>query len=748
MKVRGICIFWILLALSASIGQVTGTKQTVTGSIVGRVTESATGNPIAGANVLVLGTMLGAATDGEGRFIIPYITPGSYTIMVSAIGYKKEEKDIRVLRGREVDLAFVLEETVVLLDGVAVTASRYQQSVNDIPVSLSLVPAHELSERNILSVDQALRYVPGVNALDGGQVTIRGSSGFNWGVGSRVLVLLNGSPFMAGDMHNVNWYAIPTSNVKQIEVMKGSGSALYGSSAMGGVINIITDEPKEGSHIYVRTFTGLYSRPSHTQWQWADERNHFEGTAVDFSTYVGPVSTVFSSNYHATTGYRENDDRQVFNFMATLGYPFSHRLRTDLMAGYGRNKGGFFIYWKDLAHPYDNGSDPIGYHTRSTMQNTFAYPSISYIVNDKMNLLLKGRYNKASSEDHLQNKVDGGTEGEDAFRSSRVTTHGGEAQLNCQVTSQGILVVGYDVQHDEVESIQFDDRRASRSSYYVQFDQRFWGILKTTVGARYDWEKVQGIGSTGEVTRKLGMNLTLGPATNLRFSAGEGFRVPAIAERFISTFTAGIRLSPNPDLRPEKSKSLELGIKQALSRSMNLDAAVFYNEYEDLIEPQLYRDADQAGVTVRFQNVLQARVLGFDVSHRTDWWSRLLSTRIGYSYIDSKDLSPGDEYGAPLKYRSKHMVYVSNDMNYPPLSFGIDLRYLSRIERVDEYHKVFIKDIDARVPTYVTALRFGFTKEHFTLRFLIDNLFQYNYLISPANMAPPRTATIQLDVRY
>ena len=733
-----------LLVCRPVFGQELRERKEGTARITGRVTEAHSGKPIVGANVLLQGTMLGAATDNAGRFVVGGVSASTYTVTVSAIGYKKEAQTVRVAPGQEVVLAFSLEETVLLMDGVAVTASRYQQSVNDIPVSLSLVPSQELDDRNITSVDQALRYVPGVNALDGGQVVIRGSSGFNLGMGSRVLVLVNGHPLMGGDNWNVNWYAIPTSNIKQIEVMKGAGSALYGSSAMGGVINIITQQPEEGSQIHVRTFAGLYDDPSHAQWQWTDKQNHFEGTSLDLSTHLGPVSTFLSSSYQNTTGYKENDDHQIFNFMANLGYRFNPNLRLDLITGYGRNKGGFFIYWQDLRHPYHNGADPHGYRTRSLAKNTYVFPSLAYVVNDRVYLSVKGRFNKVYTEDHLQSEIDESIQ-EDAFRSSDVNTQGGEVQLNCQVTSHGIMVVGGDVQTDEVKSIQYGHRRVSKASYYLQVEQQFWGRLTTTLGARYDAEDGDEIESTGELSRKLGLNLNLVRGTNLRFSVGEGFRIPAIVERFVSTFTSGLRVSPNPDLRPERSHSVELGIKQSLTESMNLDVALFYNKYDDLIEPQLDTDPDQS-VVVRFKNVVQARVQGVDLSYQTDWWSRLVSTRVGYTYIDSEDLSPGEDYGTPLKYRSRHTFYVSNDVTLLPFVFGFDFRYLSKIERVDEYHKSYIKDIDQRVPTYAVALRLGFSREHFSVRLLIDNLFQYNYLSAPANMGPPRTAVLQVSV--
>ncbi len=755
--------FSTALLLSTAIAQERHKGLTETVRITGQVTEATSGKPIIDANVLLRGTMMGAATDSRGRFTLSYVPPSTYTVRVSAIGYKSEEKTIRVLSDVEIDLRFSLQETVLLMDGIAVTASRYQQSLEDIPVSLNLVPSQEISERNITSLDHALRYVPGVNALEGGQITIRGSSGFNFGMGSRVLVLLNGNPFMTGDNWDVSWYSIPFSNIKQIEVMKGSGSALYGSSAMGGVINIITDEPGEGSHINVRTYTGFYGRPSYPEWRWRDKTNHFEGTAVDLSTHLGPVSTFLSSNYQATTGYRENDDHRIFNFMATLGYRFNANLRFDLMTGYGRKKGGFFIYWQDLQNPYNNGSDSEDSHTRSTLKNTYAFPSISYILSNRIFLSLRGRFRNTKTEDHWQAKTEGAPEEAEAFRMSSVKTQGGEVQLNYQINAQGIVVAGCDLQKDKVESIQYDTCQVSKGSYYIQCEQRFWGKLKATIGVRYDWEDAQEIRQgysqestlqhvqidpTGELSRKLGLNLSPMQGTNIRFSMGEGFRTPAVVERFVDTYTSGLRVAPNPDLKPEKSTSVEIGIKQALTKSMNVDLAVFYNKYTNLIEPSLASTGPGESPIVQFDNVSKARVQGLDLSYRTDWWSNLASTRLGYTFLDTKGLSSGEGYGAPLKYRSKHTLYFANDITFNLLSFGIDLRYLSKIERVDEYHKVYIKDIEELVPTYVVALRFGVSWEHFSVRLLVDNLFQYNYLTAPANIGPPRTGVFQVNMNY
>ncbi|HHS13863.1 MAG TPA: TonB-dependent receptor [bacterium] len=739
-------IFFLFVSLSGF-----SDPSTDSGSISGTVTQAETQTPLVGTNVLLIGTMLGAATDSQGRFYIPGVPQGIYEIKASAIGFKSIQKTVRVEKGQNHTVDFTLQETAVLMDGVSVTASRYQQSLDEIPVSVSLIPAMEIHERNILSVDEALKYVPGVNSMSGGQITIRGSSGFNWGVGSRVLVMVNGQPFMTGDNWSVNWYGIPTANINQVEVMKGSGSALYGSSAMGGVINIITQEPEEGNRFEISTLTGFYSKPGFSEWHWTDKRQHFEGTSVQWSTRLGKISTQLASSYRVTTGYRENDDNQIFNLMTMLGCNYNSNLRLDLMAGHARNQGGFYIYWKDLANPYANGSDPYGFRSRSKSNMTYVYPSVSYIINHRMLLTLKGRYAQSNTEETLKSKISLPSQVDpildNSFRMSSVNSLGGEALFNYQISSVGTLVAGSEYQSDHVNSIQYGDRRISRASYYAQVSHDVLNTFKITLGGRYDGENIRSQGTSGEFSGTLGLNCDLSAKTHLRASMGQGFRAPAIAERFVSTFTGGLRVRENPGLLPERSLSAEAGIRQGIASSMTLDLSVFYSLYDNLIEPQLSTDPEDDAVVVRFENVNKALITGLDASLRTDWWTNQISSRVGYTFLNTLDRSPGPDYNKPLKYRSRHTLYVSTDFKLHPLSMGIDFRYLSQTERVDEYHKAFIKDIDARVPTYVASLRFGISPwRRYRLQLVIDNLFRYNYLIAPANMGPPLNATLQLKI--
>jgi iron complex outermembrane receptor protein len=203
-----------------------------TGTLTGLVVDAETNQPIFGVNVIILNTFLGSATDHEGKFTIKNIPPGKYKLRLSAIGYETKLLDLTINPGEEIDLKISLKPTAYAVEPVLVTATRREQRLSEVPVSSTVVESDIISTRNNLQIDDVLRYVPGVNMIQY-QVNIRGSSGYSRGTGTRVLLLFDGAPFLTGDAGEIIWEAIPVWQIERIEVVKGAGSALYGSNAIG-----------------------------------------------------------------------------------------------------------------------------------------------------------------------------------------------------------------------------------------------------------------------------------------------------------------------------------------------------------------------------------------------------------------------------------------------------------------------------------------------------------------------------------
>ncbi|MEK9138234.1 MAG: carboxypeptidase-like regulatory domain-containing protein, partial [Bacteroidota bacterium] len=166
------------------------------GTVAGTVVSSEDSSALIGANVLIQGTVLGATSGVEGRFIISRVPEGTYDLLVSRVGYER-----RLLSGLVVKAADTLKVRIAIAplpiqsEAVVVTASKRDQSLEEIPVSVSLVDAKMIEQRNSVTIDDALRYVPGVNMVQT-QVNVRGMSGYSRGIGSRVLLLLDGLPLL------------------------------------------------------------------------------------------------------------------------------------------------------------------------------------------------------------------------------------------------------------------------------------------------------------------------------------------------------------------------------------------------------------------------------------------------------------------------------------------------------------------------------------------------------------------------
>ncbi|OQX56967.1 hypothetical protein B5M50_06555 [candidate division KSB1 bacterium 4484_219] len=223
--------FALLLVPTASIAS---------GYVTGKVIDSKSKAPLPGANVQIMGTVRGASTDRNGNFTIEKVPPGTYSIRASMIGYRSVTlKNILVRDKQETKVFFELRETPIEFDPIVVLAGKTKQRLDQAAVSISVVSAKEIKRRNPTNLIEALETVPGINFI-GNQINIRGSTGYTYGAGNKVLLLLDGVPVYASDTGEFNWDMLPPLDIKRIEVLKGAGSTLWGASALGGVVNVIT----------------------------------------------------------------------------------------------------------------------------------------------------------------------------------------------------------------------------------------------------------------------------------------------------------------------------------------------------------------------------------------------------------------------------------------------------------------------------------------------------------------------------
>ena len=211
--------------------------------LFGNVKSKSTGEHIPFTNVMVKGTNLGTAADASGHFKLVNLPLGKCTIVAQAIGYKSQEKEVIMERKKAVILFFELDEDVLEFERVVVTGTRTKHYIKDVPVRTEVITVHEIENKNAVNLYEALEGTPGIRVEQQCQycnftmVRVQGLGA------EHTQVLINGQPMYSGLAGVYGLQQLSTADVDRIEIVKGAGSALYGSSAIAGAINIVTKEP-------------------------------------------------------------------------------------------------------------------------------------------------------------------------------------------------------------------------------------------------------------------------------------------------------------------------------------------------------------------------------------------------------------------------------------------------------------------------------------------------------------------------
>lgn len=705
------------------------------GSIVGRVTDEASGTPLPGANVALRGTVRGSVSSATGSFRIGSVPPGSYTLIVSLIGYKTTTIDgLEIKSGERREVLVELLQVPLETEQVVVTASRREQSLQEVPVSISTVTARMLADRVVVNLDDALRYVPGVNMMQD-QVNIRGSTGYSRGVGSRVLVLIDGLPYLTGDTGEITWETLPMHQVERIEVLKGAGSALYGSSALGGVINVITKDIPEGTDVRFRVYSGIYDKPRYTEWDWSPNARFNSGGFVTVMNNTGDMGYLVSLSRSVDESYRENDLYHRWNLYSKLKFNLSEYQNLTVAGNFMLRSHGNFFWWKSLREATRPAESQRGGNVDWNRGNlSFSY---NELVSDKFSYNVRGIYYGNYWRDDSSGRVNN-------ISTSHVTQV--EGQGTYEVSPDHFLTFGLVGNYDFVTSNIFGDHPGVGMAGYVQDEVALSDEFRLTSGLRYDWQRVSVLPVGSQLNPKLGVVYNPAVGTHLRASFGAGFRYPSISELFtgVSTGVSQLSIVPKPDsLKAERSFSYEIGYSQTLFEQFLVEVSLFQNDFEDLIEASV----DPNKFVIQFSNVTRARIRGMEAGIRSDWFGNLLHLDLSYTYTDPRDV----QQNTVLKFRSRHLFYSSLQISSGNVRASADFRYVSRVEAIDD-NLVYLAPIvqgDYRVPIKVFDARASYDLRElgvpFRIGFNVNNIFNYSYVELIGNLSPVRNYVLSVE---
>ena len=701
----------------------------------GTVRDSVTGAPIVDAEVTA-GDSGGwvAHTNGKGAYELRQVATGTVVIHVRRLGYQSATRTVALTPGDTVRLDVVLVPVSLELAPVIVTAAKRSQLLDQAVTSVALVTPTDIARRGVTRVDEVVDKAPGVQFL-GGQVNIRGSSGFQVGIGSRALLLVDGVPAIQGDRGGIDWDLMPLDAIDHVEIVKGAGSSLYGSAALGGVVNLLTPEVATGFHMRVRATGGGFANPPDTLWRFRDYTGGEELIAVNGSYGTDALRASVTVVGHHTDGYREQDRGDTWQVAGKGEWLASSSTHVRATGSWARHEYEVPVVWCEYGGCDDRGlayqpfkidtAQSLGAYTTSS-KSLFA-ATVDHVASPRLSWMARGSWLRTDFTDIRL----------PAGESSLADRYGVELRGVARSDHDRVSTVGGEVARSEISGDAFGNHTMTELGGYGEGEQRLGGT-RLTAGARVDYVQRDGGGGTAVVSPRIGLVIPGG--ITWRASAGRAFRAPSFAELYpTSCLPGGLCTQANPLLDPETAWSFELGTATAPVRGTRIDAALFWTEAEHFIEPAVSGN----GLEIQFQNLERARIAGLDLSASGAAWSNRLTASLSYTFLYARELAHDTVPERPLAFRPRHLLTLAADYALGPLSVGADFRYMSHYERVELYSPAI-----PLLSPKVLDLRATVTRGAFEARFVVANALNYLYNLVPQTLVPVRTATLSLVWSY
>ncbi|MFT4524713.1 MAG: outer membrane cobalamin receptor [Bacteroidia bacterium] len=873
-----IVFFFGILSISA-LGQ---------GTIKGVVYDRTSEETLIGASVRLINDItVGSSTDYDGQF--SFVVPeGAQKIVCSYTGMKSDTLSIIITKGQTAYNEFSLEMISEELGTVVVSAGKFEQKLEELTVSMNVIKPALIENKNTTNITQVLELTPGLTIMDE-EPQIRSGSGYSFGLGSRVAILVDDLPLTTGDMGKAEWSFIPTENVEQIEVIKGASSVLYGSSALSGVINVRTAYPKDEPLTKVNIYSGLRSaileenastgkRIANFFGMDASEANgkkwwnglaNYSGMNFLHSRKIGQLDLVLGGNFHYDHGFigppkplseldtadipagsrpfflygqgyydlqdkeyqRDIKNSEVREVRGRVNFNLRYRDKKRQGLSYGlngnfmRSSKNFSLIWQAKGDDRESIQIPgwaVAYDSTKYINNFYnsqdglyrAYPGTMTLT--ELTTFYVDPFVKLITSTGVQHSLRGRVLYADNRNSNnqdnQSTTVFGEYQFQRLVfkrRSFGMNVIAGAAGNYTMSKSQIflgadssGENNAKNASLYMQLDLKLWKVLNINLGARGEYYQINEQEFVVKPVFRAGLSTKMGKATYLRFSYGQGYRFPTLAEKFISTTSGGFGVLPNPDLNPETSWNMEIGAKQGFKVGKfygYLDIVGFWQEFTNSIDFAMVKGTPPS---LKFYNTGDTRVRGVEASvmgggDLTENFGVQLI--VGYTFTSPQALEPNKPFDilptptpgvfdtlshattsaaatTTLKYRFQHLASGDVEFRYKKCAVGYSIRYYSYVQNIDKV--LYTLDAsnqfntgviqwrndqddnsqgaistdyilnDGKSGEWVMDARVSYqATKWMKVAFIVNNFMNRSYSLRPAKIESPRTAAIQLTFK-
>ncbi|MDR1181675.1 MAG: TonB-dependent receptor, partial [Bacteroidales bacterium] len=674
--------------------------------VVGFVSNESSHERVAYATVYVKELSDGAAADENGKCILNLPKNGEYTFSVQALGFQKREFVLNIRKDTTIN--FTLNEDILKMEEIVITGTRTPKMLKDVPVPTRLITSQDIQNTNLRNIKDVLETeLPGLEFTSHG-----GSMNINMaGLGGKYILFLVDGERVAGETRdNVDYNRLDISNIERIEIVKGSASALYGSSAIGGVVNIITRDASAPWQVSLNSQYASYAQQQHGgsigfrrpkfNSMTTGNFKYFRGYTLQDSEgteYIYKDETVVDTSKYATDvkGYKDFSVNQKFIYTPV------RQLKLTAKGGY---------YWhEDLGLAKNNKRNDLYHGGNASLR-------ANWEITKKQNIEFAYNFDLYNKLDLYLTEEMAGVKKQNYSN----IQHTGNILFNQLFSEKNILTIGTEFMNDNLFTYQFRDERIFQSYNYVLFAQHditLWKQFNIVYGARLDYYTT----FKPHISPKVSF-MYKWKDIRFRASYGGGFRAPSLKELYTDWDHQGMfRLMGSSDLRPEKNHNFSLSAEYTKG-IVSASLIGYYNYIEDQITTMWNEKED----TAFYVNHGFAQIAGMEANVQVETKFGLsIKTSYAYTYTYSLDengenISDTRPHSATIRigYQLKKGIYRLNPIIQGKILGALDMKGYSSSR--EQYYTI-------RYPVY-TLWKVVINQQIYnaiSLRLGVDNIFNY-----------------------
>lgn len=613
-----VCLCWPLLYIQAEIFDYPELKKS-DANIIGHVLNKNSKEHLSYIAIALKGTTIGTVTDATGHYFLKNLPEGRFILEVTSVGYKTVRRNVTLKKGYTLEEDFEIEEDLVALDGIVISANRSETTRRMAPTLVNVLDLKMFETTNSSTLSQGLNFQPGVrvetNCQNCGFQQVR----MNGLDGPYTQILIDSRPIFSALSGIYGLEQIPANMIERVEVMRGGGSALFGSSAIAGTINIITKEPLRNSGQLTHTFTSIGGSSSF------DNNTSINASLVTDDQRAGLY--VFGQN-RARSSYDDDGD----------GYTEMPKLKNQTV--------GLRSYFKTSTYSkltfeyhhmqeFRRGGDmlnrpPHEANIAEQLEHSINGGGVKFDLSSPNE---KYRLSFFSSAQHTdRDSYYGGGQDLNAYGKTTDLTFMAGSQyvysFNNFLFMPSDLTAGVEYSRDALEDNMWGYNRYTKQTVNINsaFLQNEWKNEKWSIlaGARLDKHNLM-----NHVIINPRANLRFNPTENmnLRLSYSSGFRAPQAFDEDLHVANVGGTVSMierAPNLKEEKSQSFSASAdiyRRFGAFQANFLLEGFYTQLSDVFvveDTDEYRD----GVLIKQRrNGSGAKVMGFTIEGKLAYLS-------------------------------------------------------------------------------------------------------------------------------